>query len=201
MEKVDTHSQLVAAAAAVIDDHGEGAVRLRDLAETVGVREPSIYHHFSNRGALIEAAQIHRFRRDQEEMLELFEQMAESVVSEADFYRIVREMLAYVYSPDRFPRRISRSNIIGSADSHPELLKELGEAQYEVTKALSEIFANAQQHGWIRQEIDPLMTAAWALGQGFGRIIAEIDAEHLNDAAWNRVATDAVIAVLRGCPD
>ena len=70
--KPDTRTQLIEAAIVAITYGGEGSVRVSAVAAAVGVKEPSVYHFFKNREALVEAAQIERYRRSYSEMLKPF---------------------------------------------------------------------------------------------------------------------------------
>ena len=61
--ELDTRAKLLNATIEAIAAGGESSVRVSTVASAVGVREPSVYHFFKNREALVEAAQIERYRR------------------------------------------------------------------------------------------------------------------------------------------
>lgn len=50
-----TRERIVAAAARIIVERGVGGLRIRELARAVGIREGSIYNHFSGRDDIIKA--------------------------------------------------------------------------------------------------------------------------------------------------
>jgi AcrR family transcriptional regulator len=50
-----TRERILDAAAAIIVDQGVGGLRVRELAQAVGIREGSLYNHFSGREAIIQA--------------------------------------------------------------------------------------------------------------------------------------------------
>ena len=52
-------------AISAIDEGGEAAVRVNDLATEAGVTVPTLYRHFGSRDGLVEAAQTYRFRKTQ----------------------------------------------------------------------------------------------------------------------------------------
>ena len=54
-QKVRTHLQIVAAAAGLIREGGEGAVTMRAVAARTGVTERTVYRHFKSRDVLLEA--------------------------------------------------------------------------------------------------------------------------------------------------
>jgi AcrR family transcriptional regulator len=97
----DTRTRILEAAMSVIEDTGEGTLRVQKIAESVGVREPSVYHFFKNREELVEAAHIERYRRSHLEMVRPFEAGAALADSAEDFRRIVEKILSLVYATKR----------------------------------------------------------------------------------------------------
>src|SRR6188508_659186 len=59
----DVGQRLIDATIAVIDLHGETAVRVQDIVATVGVPIPVLYREFGNREGLVQAAQVDRLTR------------------------------------------------------------------------------------------------------------------------------------------
>ena len=53
-----TRSRILNAAIEMMESGGESSVRLSAIAEAMGIKEPSIYHHFANRTELVNAAYI-----------------------------------------------------------------------------------------------------------------------------------------------
>lgn len=51
----DSREKILAAATLVAQAHGYGGLNFRDLAEIVGIRAASIYHHFPSKALLAEA--------------------------------------------------------------------------------------------------------------------------------------------------
>ncbi|MDH6239286.1 TetR/AcrR family transcriptional regulator [Aurantimicrobium minutum] len=62
-ELASTKDRLLAAAVEVIDNSGIKELRIRDIAALAGVKEPSVYHFYGSRDALVEAAQAFRYTR------------------------------------------------------------------------------------------------------------------------------------------
>lgn len=52
-------SDIVAAAAAILEERGPEALTMRHLADVVGMQAPSLYKHFSSKGELLGALQEH----------------------------------------------------------------------------------------------------------------------------------------------
>ncbi|QKT08740.1 TetR/AcrR family transcriptional regulator C-terminal domain-containing protein [Gordonia sp. X0973] len=48
-------ASIVSAALEVLDERGLDDVTLRAIADRLGIRQPALYHHFANKGALLDA--------------------------------------------------------------------------------------------------------------------------------------------------
>jgi AcrR family transcriptional regulator len=191
-----TRDRLIDATIDVLETRGEQAVRLREIAEAIGVTQPAIYHFFANRDRLIEAAQAERYRRDNDDILRRFVAVARTATNAEDFFRIVEDNLRAAYSPDRRERRIRRLNVVGSCQFRPEGQRLLAETQAELVAVLGGVFQRAQDRGWARNDLDPFAIASWLTGQINGRVFSELDPDHDPPEDWNRVSLTAVMAVL-----
>jgi AcrR family transcriptional regulator len=134
--ELDTRAKLLNATIDAITAGGEGSVRVSTVAAAVGVREPSVYHFFKNREALVEAAQIERYRRSYLEMILPFEAAALISDTWADFERAVRKIFAAVYSPERAELRSIRMNVMGAAQSSPAIAAAVIEINHETAESL-----------------------------------------------------------------
>lgn len=55
-EAASVHEQIVVAALALLDEEGTDALSTRKLGARVGIQAMSLYHHFPDRGAILDAA-------------------------------------------------------------------------------------------------------------------------------------------------
>lgn len=194
----DTRTRILEAAMSVIEDTGEGALRVQKIAESVGVREPSVYHFFKNREELVEAAHIERYRRSHLEMVRPFQAGAALADNAEDFRRIVKKILSLVYSAEREDIRSTRMSVLGAAQTSPKIAEAIREINFEVFSKVAEVFATAQEKNWIRKEVDPLAAAYWINGQILGRVMAEMDKERVDLDKWNQISETAVSYFLFG---
>jgi AcrR family transcriptional regulator len=194
----DTRTRILEAAMSVIEDTGEGALRVQKIAESVGVREPSVYHFFKNREELVEAAHVERYRRSHLEMVKLFQAGAALADNAEDFRRIVKKILSLVYTAEREHIRSTRMSVLGAAQTSPKIAEAIREINFEISSRLAEVFLTAQEKNWIRKDVDPLATAYWINGQILGRVMAEMNQSQVNLEQWNTVSEDAILHVLFG---
>ena len=194
----DTRTRILEAAMLAISENGEGAIRVQKIAESVGVREPSVYHFFKNREELVEAAHVERYRRSHLEMVKPFQAGAALADNAEDFRRIVKKILSLVYSAEREDIRSTRMSVLGAAQSSPTIAEAIRQINFEVSSRLAEVFLTAQEKNWIRKEVDPLAAAYWINGQILGRVMAEMDKERVDLDKWNQISETAVLYFLFG---
>ena len=195
--ELDTRAKLLNATIDAITAGGEGSVRVSTVAAAVGVREPSVYHFFKNREALVEAAQIERYRRSYLEMILPFEAAALISDTWADFERAVRKIFAAVYSPERAELRSIRMNVMGAAQSSPAIAAAVIEINHETAESLARVMTFGQEKGWVTKDLDAMALSYWGIGQLNGRVMAEMNPSQVDLDAWNKVSIEAVMAIYR----
>lgn len=192
----ETRTRLLEAAIAVIADGGEQAVKIRDIAQSADVTEPSVYHFFGSRDGLISAAQAERYARDQEPILFAFAKAVRECRTKRDFTSAVKSHLEQAFVPERSDVRAMRVNVLGSSQGRPDLERVLAAEQRRINKMLAEPFREAQAKGWIPATLDPEILAVWIIGQITSRRFIEIDPDLAPSREWNRLSIQALLAVL-----
>ena len=195
--ELDTRAKLLNATIDAIASGGEGSVRVSSVASEVGVREPSVYHFFKNREALVEAAQIERYRRSYAEIMVPFEAAALMADSWDDFERSVRKIFAAIYTPARAEIRSIRMNVMGAAQTSPTIAAAVNEVNLENTESLARVMIFGQEKGWVTEDLDAMALAYWGIGQINGRVMAEMNSTKVDLDAWNKVSIEAVLAIYR----
>ena len=195
--ELDTRAKLLNATIEAISSGGEGSVRVSSVAAEVGVREPSVYHFFKNREALVEAAQIERYRRSYAEMMVPFEAAALMADSWDDFERSVRKIFAAVYSPARAEIRSIRMNVMGAAQTSPAIASAVIQINHESAESLARVMTFGQEKGWVTKDLDAMALAYWGIGQINGRVMAEMNSSQVDLEAWTKVSIEAVLAIYR----
>ena len=194
----DTRTRILEAAMSVIEDTGEGALRVQKIAEAVGVREPSVYHFFKNREELVEAAHVERYRRSHLEMVQPFQAGAALADNAEDFRRIVKKILSLVYAAEREHIRSTRMSVLGAAQTSPMIADAIRQINFDIHSKIADVLASAQEKNWIRKEVDPLAAAYWINGQILGRVMVEMDKERVDLDKWNQISETAVLYFLFG---
>ena len=196
----DTRERLLKATAAVIDKGGESAVRIRDITKACTITAPSIYHFFGSREGLIDAAQAYRFSRGQRELGLAFSTALYKCRSKKDLTELAHRFLDLMFAPDRRATRNSRLNVLGNAIYRPDLSKELAVAQNLSNKIVADPLRFAQAKGWVREDFNPEMFAAWLNGVVNSRRLIEMNGNHPHGSEWDVIAKRSICLVL-GIPE
>jgi len=196
MEIVEsTRTRILNAAIAMMDEGGEAAVRLSAIAETMGIKEPSIYHHFTNRTELINAAYVEWYWQCLKTDIPV-EAMMVFVETKEDYVRAVRKTMEWSYQPERHHARAIRLSVLGAAQRNPELAVAINEINKKFLAPIADAALVAQQKGWLRADLDPMAIAYWLHGQIIGRVVAEMNPGHVDLAQWDKVSFEAVLGLI-----
>ena len=190
-----TRSRILNAAIVMMDEGGEVAVRLGAIAEALGIKEPSIYHHFSNRTELINAAYVEWYWQCLKTDIPV-EAMMVLVESREDYVRAVRKTMEWSYKPERHHARAIRFSVLGAAQRNPELAVAINDINKKFLTTIADAALVAQQQGWVRQDLEPMAIAYWLHGQIIGRVVAEMDPGQVDLAQWDKVSFEAVLSLM-----
>jgi len=190
-----TKSRILNAAIAMMDEGGEAAVRLGAIAENLGIKEPSIYHHFTNRTELINTAYVEWYWQCLKTDIPV-EVMMVLVESKEDYVRAVRKTMEWSYRPERHHSRAIRLSVLGAAQRNPELAVSINDINKKFLASIADAANVAQQKGWLRTDLDPMAIAYWLHGQIIGRTVAEMDPGHVDLAKWDKVSFEAVLGLI-----
>ena len=190
-----TRDRLFSVAIECLETTGEQSIKLVKIAEAVGISEPGIYSHFSNRKELVIAAYKEWYRRS------LVTPMSPTSSTEAvtDLEGYLNRLRAYIrssFEPGREAARAARVTVIGAAQRDPDLQRAVNEANREFLGVVEGVVRTAQENGWCRTDVDAKSIAYWVNGMMTGRILAEMDPEFVNMDHWDQVAEDSVLALL-----
>jgi AcrR family transcriptional regulator len=188
-------------AMAIIEEHGEVGMRVRDVAMQTGVSYASLYHFFGSREGLVLKAQIERYERELRWVSEELATRVAPCTTKDELGRAIADMLHESYNPERSGYRLTRVNVLGSCQGRPELAAEVAAAQTRANRAIAEALHDPQQRGWIPVDLDLEMFAMWFYGQLNGRVLVELDPSGARGDEWDRIAVRATVAVVLGLTD
>lgn len=195
----DTEQQILMAAVALVDEHGEAGLRISDLVAASGRSVGSIYHFFGNREGVVEAVRVHRFHPTWDEDLAAMQAVNDHVESLEQLLDAVEQLQTDYVQAERDGVLWQRVAAIGSAQSRPSLQAVLAQKQREQTAAFEDMIRVLQSKGIAGGSIDVRAAAVFLQAFTFGRILSVLDGtDSPTPEEWSRTARRAVEAVLKG---
>lgn len=191
--------RMINVAVELIAEGGEASVRVSKIAEVVGVKEPSIYHHFKNRTELVTAAYVEWYWQCLRTDVPV-DSMMLMVENQNDYERALRKSMEWSYRPERHKDRAIRASVLGAAQTNPELAAAINEINRKFLNGLADSLRLAQSKGWARTDLDPMAAAYWLHGQINGRVVAEMDPGAIDLDAWDAISFEVVFTLLRPRP-
>jgi len=185
-------------AISAIDEGGEAAVRVNDLATEAGVTVPTLYRHFGSRDGLVDAAQTYRFRKTQFVDGSVLAASLAKCKNQDELRKALRKELLTHFDTDRWELRQVRLNALGAGYARPELAASLALAQKQGAMGIAEMLSPFQKKGWIRKDIDLPATVYWFMGQILGRVLIEMGDNPVSQKKWNDVSLEGIMAVIFG---
>jgi AcrR family transcriptional regulator len=195
-------SQLLERAIETIEINGETAIRTHKIAADCGVTAPILYRQFGNREGLIIAAQAERYRRTfSDGSIDVATELSRRVarcLSRKDVIDTMKWFFALTMTAERQGQRLVRLEVVGSAVSRPELMREVALRDQEIITQFTNVFEVAVEHGWINSSIElNAMVSLW-FGLILGRYNQEISAGFIQGDQWNKAATEAMLHLMFG---
>lgn len=191
-----TRGRVLEVATQAIEEHGEAALRVEDVAHAAGVSVGTIYRYFGNREGLVVAVRAAQFLGALDEDLDQMESLVAGVSTPAEFVESVQRLTRMAGHPSRAPLRLRRIEIIGASRARPALARAIGDEQARITDRFTAILRRAQERGLIDASLDPRSLAQFVLAFTLGQVLAEIDTSTPFDLeAWTAIAARFAAAV------
>ena len=173
---------------------GEAAVRIQEISASSRVSVGSIYHHFGDREGLIRATYVHNFSAAITEDIQRAKRWWQNIHTASELAAHHTEMEEFLNSHFSHQSPLERAAIIGNSAGRPLLRDSLAEVQHELTDELTEVMQMLHDRGILRSDLKPRAVSVMILGMLFGRVVAMLDHDPVDDKAWN----EAMLAAFSG---
>lgn len=192
----DTRSRILDAAIEMMESGGEASIRVATIAAKLNIAEPSIYHHFTNRAALVEEAYAEWYWRCLEIQVPMATVMA-LVDTREEYLSAIFKSVTWSYQKDRHAARAVRITVLGAAQRNPQLAKTINDINRQFLASVADSMKEAQKRKWVRSDLDPMATAYWLHGQILGRVVAEMDEGFVDLEHWDALSYEVISTILR----
>jgi len=193
-----TIDALVEATIRALAEFGEAGFRVEEVLAETGTSKGSLYHHFTNRDGLIEAATLVEFSRQIATDTAAIRQALDGAETRDDLLARLDAINAASQHPDRAAGRAKRLRILGTAVNRPALWTALGQEQSKLTDSITRVIETGQRRGLVPTSIDARALGTFIQSYTLGRVIGDIDPSPVDPAAWTalirRVIHDLVLS-------
>jgi len=190
------HLKILDATVALIEQGGESAVRLRAIAQRVGITQPTLYHYFSDRETLIVAAHARRLKVNLATTINPFLAAVRNCTTQEEFLEVLLGVYYHSYQPDRVVVREVRAELIGASIQREklriEVINELNSSLAEAVDAIQ----FAKDKGWLRPDIDTRAFALFNLSLISSLVFPEIQKDRTLTDHWKQLAIEAITSIV-----
>jgi AcrR family transcriptional regulator len=179
-----TRERLLLTTVELMDSENPEKVGVEMVLERSGISKGSLYHHFEDFPALIEAALVYRFHHVVDTSIALIANTVASATSREEFFADMQKITAITHSREMTAIRFERARALGHAGTSDRFKEALGIEQQRLTYAFADLVREAQNQGWITPDIDPMATAVFIQAYTIGKIIDEVTPEPADDQEW-----------------
>lgn len=191
----DMRQRIIETASTHLESEGEASIRLRHIAEVIGISEPSLYHYFTNREALITAAQAERYRRTISVVSPFVVEVGTST-NRAEFVAAVQRTYESAFLPERRRVRAIRAELLGSSMHRPELYEQISAMTRHALNEGVTALRTAQENRWLRADIDPDAFCLWIMAHMSNIVYAEMQNDERLLLAFKKIGLEALTALL-----
>jgi AcrR family transcriptional regulator len=184
---VSTKERLINTVSQMLDGEHPQNILVEDVLTASGVARGSLYHHFGDFPALIEATLVRRFSAGVDFTNAVIADIVASSTSAAEFFERMYEMSIDTQDPERAHRRAERARELGMANSNLRFRAQLSVEQERLTNTLVEAVVSAQEKEWIRNDLDARAIAVFLQAYTLGRAVDDVAVTKVDPEAWNKL--------------
>lgn len=166
--------RIVDATVAAIEVGGEPGLRVNDIARDSEVSVATLYHYFGDREGLVVAARQKQYAGSTGIYYDKFSQAMRDASTCAELSKVLCEFFGQATAESSRAMRFLRAEIIGSSRTRPQLAAALREVQKDLADRLTELFADAQSRGLMRDTISARDIAEFALSVHLGSVLHDL---------------------------
>jgi AcrR family transcriptional regulator len=195
-----TVRRLIDVTVEILVAEGADAVTIGRVMRETGLSRGAIYHHFSDRDALVRAAQFDRLTRQPLGDIDALRAAVRAAETREDFIAVVGFLALALCDPARHSVRAVRAGVIASSASHPDLEQALRRLETSIADDLADVVREGQSRAFITRDIDAAAIGALIEAVAFGLLLVDF-MDHQPDAdALATAVSRAFLAFLGDAP-
>ena len=196
-DDIDTESRIVREAQRMLEDSGESAFRVAELARRCDVAISLLYHYFRDRDGLLAAAREAQFVARIEADVARMTRLVADDQSLADVLSMIIDDFCDPRNGDRRYLRLDRMEVLAATRHSPALRDRLTRAQARLSTAICGAIDKAKADGMLDSSIDTRAFAFLLETIPLGAGLSEVYGEHLpSDEAWKGLLLRILTALM-----
>ncbi len=186
-QSISTKDRLINTVSAMLDGEHPQNILVEDVLSASGVARGSLYHHYGDFPALIEATLVRRFSAGVDFTNALMHDITATSTSATEFFARMYDMSIDAQDPERAHRRAERARELGMANSNQRFRDQLSVEQERLTNTLVDAVEVAKDKGWIRKDLDSRAIAVFLQAYTLGRAVDDVAITKVDPQAWNNL--------------
>jgi AcrR family transcriptional regulator len=178
-----TYTKILDHAMAVLNEDGFDRFSVQRVLDEAEVSRATLYRHFPDVDALIEAALIEAFRQEVDLYLNIVTGLIEQS-SDPTMFRNELRTLIDAFSTLPAVVRLHRTHTIALAATRPQLAAAIATVQETLTDGWDTTLQDAQHRGFVRADLDTRAAAVLIQAMALGRIVDDAATNHLDNQRW-----------------
>jgi len=193
----ETAELILAEARAMIEESGDNAFRVTDLATRCNVAIGLLYHYFKDRDGLIAAVRESQFLAHIESDVAM---LSNIVTEDGDLEAVLKILVDDFANPHHKVRnefRLDRMDALVSARHNPDLLQRLTDAEARLTAEIIATVRQAKLDGLLDPAVDDKALAFMLEVIPLGTALSNVYGEYMPDPeAWRALLTRMLLSLV-----
>jgi len=195
-----TRESLLSTAVDLLDTKTPEQITVDDVLTESGISSGSLYHHFGDLNALIDAAMVVRFARGVDWSIEVLGQAMGQARDRKDLAARLHQVTLQTQSPERADVRAERVRAIARATTSPRFREALAPEQTRLTSGIAEVWAGLQERGLVSESIDPQAGSLFIQAYTLGLVLNDVSDDPVSFEGWVAMVDAVVDGTFVGLP-
>ncbi len=188
-----TKTRLIETTAELLETQFPQEIQVDEILEKSGISKGSLYHHFEDRGELLEAAQVFRYAAWVDRSIGLIVPVLSGAKTRDDVIEGLRILTKYTQSSEYRSTRFLRARTLANSEVSERFTKALGAEQERLTAALEDLVAEAKNKGLFREHLDNRIIAVFIQSYTLGKIVDDIVPNPVSQEKWDEFILEMLV--------
>jgi AcrR family transcriptional regulator len=177
--------RLLAATIMLLREFSPDEVTISMVLTKAKVARNTLYLHYENRTALIEAALLSVFLDGAKNHADLLMKSANESLKKHDFIEQAIKLVKSSQDREFKNVRIARCRLIAHADKNARFSRILSMEQSKLNENFARSFETLQRKGWMSRKVSPEAAALFVQAMTFGRVLDDVSSKKINEKSWD----------------